>query len=133
MRNSLTYIIRRDQQWLNKIWPQFHLHDKTNNEHRLSAKLTGNNASTTFIISHNKDDFNENGPHYVGKVKANFIGNIINVYGPGYNPTDHKTKNLPLRELLATVEYETNFFGSTRPRNFTTYILKKAVSYYKNL
>jgi hypothetical protein len=44
-----------------------------------------------------KSNFAENGDSYFGKVKANFIGNLINVYGPGYNPTDHKTKRLPLR------------------------------------
>lgn len=97
MLHSASFTIRRDQEWLNKIWPQFHLHQLTSNERHMSAKLTGNNASTTFIMSSNKSDFTENGPFYLGKVKANFIGNVINVYGPGFNPTDAKAKNQPLR------------------------------------
>lgn len=49
------------------------------------------------------EDFAENGPSYLGKIKANFMGNIVNIYGPGYNPSDHKSKQLALRNLLATV------------------------------
>lgn len=39
------------------------------------------------------------------------MGNVINIFGKGYNPSDHMNKGVPLRSLLATVEYETNFFG----------------------
>lgn len=35
--------------------------------------------------------------------------------------------------MLATVEYETNFFGTTRPRNFRAFVLKPGVSYYDDL
>lgn len=99
----------------------------------MSAKVTGNNAACTFILSKNQSDFTENGPSYIGKVKANFIGNVINIYGPGYNPTDYKNKNVPLRNIMATVEYETNFFGNLRPRNFKVFILKPRLTYYKDL
>jgi len=99
----------------------------------MSAKLTGNNSATTFVITTNRNDFTENGVGYLGKVKATFIGDIICVYGPGYNPSDSKSKSVPLRNMLATVEYETNFFGSTRPRNFRAYVLKPGVNYYQDL
>lgn len=38
-----------------------------------------------------------------------------------------------IRDLLATVEYETNFFGSTRPRNFRVFMLKPGFNYYEDL
>lgn len=63
----------------------------------MSAKLTSSNTTTTFIVSKDKNDFAENGPNYLGKVKTNFMRNIVNVYGPGYNPTDVKEKKLPPR------------------------------------
>lgn len=44
------YIIRRDNEWLNKLWPEFHLHYQSNNQYCFSAKLTGNNKDTTFTI-----------------------------------------------------------------------------------
>ena len=67
----------------------------------MSAKLT----SSTFITSLYHDMFVENGVGYLGKIKVNFIGNIVNIYGPGFNPEDVKEKKGTPRELLATVEY----------------------------
>ena len=97
IHQCVTYIMRRDKQWLNKIWPLFNLHTKSDNQYVFSAKLTGNNKETTFTICESTDQFVQNSPKYLGKVKTNFIGNIINIYGPGYNPSDYKNKNLPIR------------------------------------
>ena len=36
----------------------------------------------------------ENGVGYLGKIKVNFIGNIVNIYGPGFNPDDVKEKKV---------------------------------------
>ena len=47
----------------------------------------------------------ENGPNYIGKIKANFFGDIINIFGPGYNPKNAFSKKLKRRELYATVKY----------------------------
>ena len=69
----------------------------------MSAKLTSSNTTMTFVVSKNKNDFAENGPNYLGKVKTNFLRNVINIYGPGFNPTDAKEKNIFPRQLLATV------------------------------
>ena len=97
----------------------------------MSAKLSSNNTTTTFLASLNPNHFVENGLGYLGKVKVNFMGNIVNIYGPGFNPSDVKDKKAVPRELLATVEYETNFFGSTRPRDFKVYMLKPGIKYYE--
>ena len=91
----------------------------------MSAKLT----SSTFVTSIYHDQFVENGVGYLGKIKVNFIGNIVNIYGPGFNPDDAKEKKVIPRKLLATVEYETNFFGETRPRDLKVYLLKAGIKY----
>ena len=97
----------------------------------MSAKLSSNNATTTFLASLYPSHFTENGVGYLGKIKTNFIGNIVNIYGPGFNPTDAKNKQVSPRELLATVQYETNFLGSSRPRDFKAYVLKQGMKYYE--
>lgn len=79
---------------------------QVNNEHFLSAKVTGNNSILTMILSHNKTDFTENGSSYLGKIKFNFIGNLINIYGPGCSPANWiKNGNMKLRNVMATVVY----------------------------
>lgn len=95
--------------------------------------MTSSNTSTTIIVSKSQTDFTENGPNYIGKFKGSFTGSQFNIYGPGYNPENAKEKDLPLRKLLATIEYETNFFGSTRPRNFKVFVLRPGVCYYNDL
>lgn len=77
---------------MNKIYPVFHMYYSHSDEYYISAKQTSNNATATFIISFDQKDFTENGDNYIGKVKSNFIGNTINIYGPGYNPSDVKNK-----------------------------------------
>ena len=69
----------------------------------MSAKLISNNTTTTFLASLYHNHFVENGLGYLGKIKINFIGNIVNIYGPGFNPDDVKEKKVIPRELLATV------------------------------
>ena len=64
-------------------------------------------------------------------MKTNFLGSEAMIFGTGYNPSDaKKDKNLKLRNLIATVEYETNLFQSGKPRAFKVYLLKKGISYY---
>ena len=119
--------MKREKEWRRS---SFHVHYQRNNEYLMSAKLTSSNTTTTFIVSKSKTDFAENGPNYLGKVKTNFMRNIVNVYGSGFNPSDVMDKKGPPRQLLATIEYETNFLGSTRPRDFQVYFLKTGVNYF---
>lgn len=99
----------------------------------MSAKMTSNNASNTFIVAQGKKDFKQNGPLYLGKIKTNVVGNIVNIFGPGYSPKDYNLKDVDIRYLLGTVEYEINVFGTTKPRNFKLYTLKPGFTYYENL
>jgi tubby-related protein 1 len=89
--------VKRDREWLNRFWPQFYFHLEPTNYFTLGAKQTGNNSSITFLLSRDKNIYEENSPEYLGKVKANFTGTLVNVFGRGYNPKDYIEKNLPLR------------------------------------
>lgn len=103
--------MRRDQKGLNKLWNRLDLFYKQSNKYFCSAKMTGYNKEITFLISENKNKFVENDTDYLGKVKTNFKGNEVNIYGPGYNAENFKIGKMPIRELLATVEYQTEIFG----------------------
>lgn len=101
--DEMSFVVRRDKDLLSKIRPLFNIHHFSNNEYYFSAKMTSSNATSTIIFSSNKDNFTENSPSYIGKMKGNFTGSEYNIYGPGYNPSDAKEKKLPLRSLLATI------------------------------
>jgi hypothetical protein len=88
--NVYSFILRRDQGWLNKFHPVFHLHFKSNNQYYFSAKKTSNSASPTYLISSHQEHFEENENHYLGKVKENFMGNTVNIYSSGLNPSAAK-------------------------------------------
>ena len=53
----------------------------------MSAKQT---SSDTYIISYSKTKYEENGPSYIGKMKSNFLGSMINLFGEGLNPKNAK-------------------------------------------
>ena len=45
-------------------------------------------------MSCSKSDFEENSPHYIGKMKSNVIGDRLDIFGPGLNPSNAKDKNV---------------------------------------
>lgn len=59
----------------------------------MSAKKTSSKPSSTFIISIAKSNFEENSEFYLGKMKSNVLGDMLNIYGPGLNPSNAKDKN----------------------------------------
>ena len=54
----------------------------------MSAKKTSSKPSSTFIMSINKSNFDENSPYYLGKMKSNVLGDVLNIFGPGLNPSN---------------------------------------------
>lgn len=59
----------------------------------MSAKKTSSKPASTFVMSCNKGNFEENSPYYIGKMKSNVLGDVLNIFGPGYNPTNARDKN----------------------------------------
>lgn len=63
----------------------------------MSAKKTASKPSSTFILSTHKQDFEESSPYYLGKIKSNLLGDTLNIYGAGLNPSNSKDKGEPPR------------------------------------
>ena len=63
----------------------------------MSAKMVSNNTISTYLVSLNYNDFTENGPSYLGKIKTNFTGSQTNIYSPGFNPKDALQKGVKPR------------------------------------
>lgn len=59
----------------------------------MSAKKTSSKPSSTFMITIAKSNFQENSEYYLGKMKSNLLGDILNIYGPGLNPSNAKDKH----------------------------------------
>jgi hypothetical protein len=71
----------------------------------MAAKRTSFKPFTTYLISTNPDDFEERSSSCLGKVKANFLGTVINVFGAGLSPSAAARQHEIPRELLATIVY----------------------------
>ncbi len=82
----------------------------------MSAKKTSSKPTSTFIISTNRYNFEENSEYYVGKMKSNLLGDIMNIFGPGLSPSNAKDGKVVPRDLLATVVFITNMFQMGKPR-----------------
>lgn len=82
--------IIRDKDGFNTFWPEFHLHFAEDSHYVMSAKKTASRPTSTFILSRNRTNFEEQGPQYLGKMKSNVLGDVLNIFGPGLNPTNAK-------------------------------------------
>lgn len=65
-------------------------------------------------------------------MKSNVLGDVLNVFGPGVEPSEAKQKKGPQRELLATIVFITSLFQIGKPREFQVYIKKPECIYYKH-
>ena len=93
----------------------------------MSAKMISSKPRSTFIISSDKHDFDENSKNYLGKIKSNLLGNTLNIFGKGRSPSHAKSKNEAPRQLLATIIF--NLFPMRQPRSFTIYMKKPEYNY----
>jgi hypothetical protein len=89
--------IIRDKGGFNTFWPEFHLHFTGDSQYVMSAKKTASRPTSTFVISRSRTHFDENDYYYLGKMKSNVLGDVLNIYGPGLNPKNSKETNLPPR------------------------------------
>jgi hypothetical protein len=83
-------VLARDNSGFNTFWPEFYLKFPKDQHSVISAKRTTARPISTFILSMSDKDFEETSDNYLGKIKSNALGDILYVYGPGYNPTNAK-------------------------------------------
>ena len=113
--NTLQMVLLRNKEGFNSFWPEFYLQFAKKNKTFLAAKKVSSKPASTFIISSNIN-FTENSSFYLGKLKANIFGDVINLFGVGFNPSDAKDRNCIPRELLATIVFTKT--AMNKPREF---------------
>lgn len=76
----------------------------------MTGKKRGIKTNTSYYIGHEKNNFDENAPHLVSKLKqssltrSNFWGTQFNVFDMGKNPSKAKNVN-EIRSEWAVVNY----------------------------
>lgn len=56
-------------------------------------------------------------------MKSNILGNVLNIFGTGLNPSNAKEKNMAPRELIASIHYITDIFRG-KPKEFEVFVKK---------
>ena len=83
-------LTRDNSGFSNTFWPEFHL--MVGERYIMSAKKTNSRPTSTFIISSKPEIFEEDSPAYLGKMKSNVMGETLNVFGRGLNPSEAQKK-----------------------------------------
>ena len=68
----------------------------------------------------------------MAKAKSSVLGDQMDIFGAGLNPTQACSKKVKPRQLNATVVYETRYFQGGIPRNFKVYLKHPEVDYYSS-
>lgn len=122
----------RDNGGFNTFWPEFHLHFTADGKRVLSAKKTSSRPTTTFIFSRDSHMIDEASNSYLGKAKSTALGDTFNIFAPGLSPNNAKERNVPPRELIASLTYSTSLFHTNGPRKFSLYMMRPEFRYYKD-
>lgn len=110
--------IERKRKGMMKNWkPEYHLYLSANHKHMLSSKKISGVSTAYYAISTSKTDVHNGskGTHFMGKVRANFIGTSFYVYDDGLNPSKASSSHDTRREL-AYATYAPNVMGTKGPR-----------------
>ena len=65
--------------------------------------MDSNLFGKTFLLGKSSKIFREDHKGYIGKIKINFSGNCVRIFGPGYDPKNAQEKRLKLRRMIATI------------------------------
>jgi tubby-related protein 1 len=113
--------IRRDKSGLNHFYPQYDVYISQGFKYMMSCKKRAGSTSSNYAFSTNKTEVPTSGDQYLGKLRSNFMGSLFNLYDTGLS-CDKTTEPGRIRRNLATVEYETNIFGTNGPRKMRMYM-----------
>lgn len=114
--STLQMVLHRNKDGFNSFWPEFSLKFEGESAPLLAAKKVSCKPSATFVLSSKPASFAENSSGYVGKLKSNLFGDVINLFGVGLSPGEAKERNCIPRELLATIVFTRT--AVDRPREF---------------
>ncbi|CAM9864478.1 unnamed protein product [Chrysoparadoxa australica] len=118
--------IKRNKTGTNKLFPEYSVYLKDSEKFLMCSKKRPNNRTSNYLISMKEGDHNREGPNYLGKVRANFVGTDFQIFDHGVNPKESHGNSggdmsiplpfLPARRELGCVIYARNVLGSRGPR-----------------
>eukprot|EP00981_Chlorochromonas_danica_P005912 scaffold1236_cov170-Ochromonas_danica.AAC.3 len=115
--------IRRNKSGTHKLFPIYSLYLKEGDVFLMASKKRPKNKTSNYLISSDANNLTRDGPHYLGKLRSNFVGTEFQVFDDGLNPKDgeaedghHGGLNTSVRCELGAVMYAANVLGSRGPR-----------------
>lgn len=119
--------ITRNRSGTNKLFPGYQVYMKEGDRFLMTSKKRPNNTTSNYLISMEDGDLNRNSAHYLGKLRANFVGTEFQVFDDGVNPRDvepddHHGINSVRREL-GVVFYAANVLGKLGVMIFRVFLL----------
>ncbi|KAM8791838.1 tubby-related protein 2 [Rhynchonycteris naso] len=120
--------IGRDKRGADKgVFPFYYLYQESaygRKHFLLTGRKRKRSMTSNYLISLDPTDLSRDGVNFVGKVRSNVLGTKFTIFNNGVNPK--KKYYIPetprIREELGVVCYETNVWGSRRPRKMTVII-----------
>ena len=84
----------------------------------LAAKKRPFKQTSNYLITRDQQNLATTGPHFLGKVRSNFLGTQFTIFDHGTNPKSKESFANPenIREEHGIINYESNFFGTRGPR-----------------
>ncbi len=134
MPNSVLNLkIKRIKSLLNYFSPEFRVEFSQDNYFLMNSKKTSSKPTSTFAFTGSQSNYEEFSSKYLGKMKSNMGGSIYNIFADGYSPSDARVTGIAPRQLLATIVYTTEMFGTGRPKQFTVFSKKSEYKYYRDI
>ena len=96
--------ILRKKDGLEKLYPKFFLYVNESDHFLLASRKRPKNLTANYLISLDHDTFEKDSKFAVGKVRANFMGTVFNIFSNGKNPKNTKEAD-EVRNQLGVVTY----------------------------
>eukprot|EP00956_Cyclotella_meneghiniana_P013661 scaffold19824_cov62-Cyclotella_meneghiniana.AAC.3 len=122
--------IKRNKGIKNKLFPEYRVYLKENNAFVMTSKKRMGNATSNYLISMGRNDFdNRQSPNVIGKLRSNFLGTEYQIYDDGRNPqyesSDDDDGDGKVRSELGVMLYASaTTLGSKGPRKIKACIGK---------
>jgi hypothetical protein len=97
--------IQRNKSGFNRLFPKYSMHLSQDYNFLLAGKKRPKNKTSNYLISMSKDNLSVKSPHYLGKVRSNFLGTKFSIYDTGLNPKRKGANAMNTREELGIVLY----------------------------
>ncbi|XP_008838321.1 tubby-related protein 1 [Nannospalax galili] len=118
--------LTRDKKGMDRgMYPSYFLHlDTEKKVFLLAGRKRKRSKTANYLISSDPTNLSRGGENFIGKLRANLLGNRFTVFDNGQNPQRGRrgTDVENLRQELAAVIYETNMLGFRGPRRMTIII-----------